>query len=264
MDLLKRNLAPLTESAWGLIEEQARSALKVNLSARKVVDVEGPKGISYSALPLGRLIVEEKQSSATLKYGLNKIQPLAEVRAEFQLDIWEMDNAERGAEDIDLAPLVASAGEIAAFEENAVYYGLKPAAIEGLKERSAHEPLKRGDSASSLLAAVITGLGKLRQAAVEGPYSLVVPQELWPTLAVVERGYPLPRYLEELTGGKLIVSAKVKDAFLLSTRGGDFRLVLGQDLSIGYGSHDSRSVKLFFSESFTFQVVTPEAVILIS
>jgi uncharacterized linocin/CFP29 family protein len=264
MDLLKRDLAPLTEQAWQQIEEQARAIFKLSLSARKVVDVEGPKGIAYSALPLGRLVLEEKQSSKTLNYGLHKVQPLAEVRAEFELDIWELDNAVRGAEDIDLSAMEASAREIAAFEENAVYYGLKPAAIEGLKDQSAHAALKKGDSASSLLAAVVSGLTELSRSGVEGPYSLVVPEELWPTVAVVERGYPLPRYLQELLGGKVIVGPGAKDVFLLSTRGGDFRLVLGQDLSIGYGSHDSRKVKLFFTESFTFQVITPEAVILIS
>jgi uncharacterized linocin/CFP29 family protein len=264
MNILKRNLAPLTEKAWKRIEEQAQTVFKLRLSARRVVDVEGPRGLDYAALPLGRLVPEEKQSSRTLKYGLHKVQPLTEVRAEFQLDILEMDNAERGAQDIDLAALIASAGEIAAFEEKAVYYGFEPGAIEGLKKQSSHEPLKKGDSASSLLSAVISGLERLRGGGVEGPYSLVVPDKLWPTLAVMERGYPLPRYLRELLGGQLVVSPSVEDAFLLSSRGGDFRLVLGQDLSIGFGSHDSRTVNLFFSETFTFQVVTPEAVILIS
>lgn len=264
MNLLRKNLAPLTEGAWRQIEEQAKTVFRLNLSARRVVDVEGPNGLDYTALSLGRLVLEEKQSSQSLKYGLYKVQPLAEVRAEFQLDIWEMDNAERGARDIDLTTLIASAGEIAAFEEKAVYYGLKSAAIEGLKERSAHASLKKGEDAPSLLSAVVNGLGTLRGSGVEGPYSLVVPEKLWPTLAVMDRGYPLPRYLKELLGGQLLVSSSVQDAFLLSTRGGDFRLVLGQDLSIGYGSHDSRTVKLYFSESFTFQVVTPEAVLLIS
>jgi uncharacterized linocin/CFP29 family protein len=173
MNILKKNLAPLTEKAWEQIEEQAQTVLKLKLSARRVVDVEGPKGLDYTALSLGRLVLDEKQTGQTLKYGLHKVQPLTEVRAEFQLDIWEMDNAERGARDIDLAALIASAGEIAAFEEKAVYYGLKPAAIEGLKARSAHDPLKKGDSASSFLSAVISGLETLRKNGVEGPYSLV-------------------------------------------------------------------------------------------
>ena len=46
---------------------------------------------------------------------------------------------------------------------------------------------------------------------------------------------------------------------MLSTRGGDFELHLGQDLSIGYLSHDATSVELYFQESLTFLVYTAEA-----
>ena len=46
---------------------------------------------------------------------------------------------------------------------------------------------------------------------------------------------------------------------MLSTRGGDYQLALGQDLSIGYLSHDATSVELYFQESMTFLVYTDEA-----
>ena len=46
---------------------------------------------------------------------------------------------------------------------------------------------------------------------------------------------------------------------LLSTRGGDYELRLGQDVSIGYLSHDADSVQLYFTESFTFAAYTTEA-----
>ena len=46
---------------------------------------------------------------------------------------------------------------------------------------------------------------------------------------------------------------------MLSTRGGDYSLHLGQDLSIGYISHDETSIELYFQESFTFLVQTSEA-----
>jgi uncharacterized linocin/CFP29 family protein len=34
-----------------------------------------------------------------------------------------------------------------------------------------------------------------------------------------------------------------------------------QDISIGYESHDSKTVRLYFSESFAFRVPGPEAVV---
>jgi uncharacterized linocin/CFP29 family protein len=48
---------------------------------------------------------------------------------------------------------------------------------------------------------------------------------------------------------------------VFSQRGGDAELTLGRDMSIGYHSHDERTVRLYFTESFTFRVVGPEAVV---
>ncbi len=59
--------------------------------------------------------------------------------------------------------------------------------------------------------------------------------------------------------GEIIWAPAIDGAFLLSTRGGDFELRLGQDLSIGYLSHDADTVQLYFQESLTFLVYTAEA-----
>jgi uncharacterized linocin/CFP29 family protein len=53
----------------------------------------------------------------------------------------------------------------------------------------------------------------------------------------------------------------VKGAVVLSQRGGDFALESGQDLSIGYDSHDGEVVRLYLEESFSFHVATPEAAV---
>ncbi len=59
--------------------------------------------------------------------------------------------------------------------------------------------------------------------------------------------------------GEIVWAPAIDGAFLLSTRGGDFELRLGQDLSIGYLSHDTDTVQLYFQESLTFLVYTAEA-----
>jgi uncharacterized linocin/CFP29 family protein len=53
-------------------------------------------------------------------------------------------------------------------------------------------------------------------------------------------------------------------ALLLSCRGGDYELHIGQDLSIGYLDHDADSVRLYFTESFTFSAYTSEASVAIT
>ena len=46
---------------------------------------------------------------------------------------------------------------------------------------------------------------------------------------------------------------------VLSIRGGDFELVVGEDFSIGYLSHDAATVTMFIEESMTFRLLSPQA-----
>jgi uncharacterized linocin/CFP29 family protein len=48
---------------------------------------------------------------------------------------------------------------------------------------------------------------------------------------------------------------------VLSQRGDDFELIVGQDFSIGYLEHSAKTVRFYLQESFTFRVLSPEAAI---
>ncbi len=260
MDILRKSLAPITTEAWEEINDTAVDVFTSVLSGRKFLDVEGPKGWNYAALSTGRINVPAAQKGK-VKYGINQVLPLVEVRIPFELNIWELDNVARGAEDIDLDALEDAAREVAQFEEKAIYEGFKAAGITGLKNSSDYDPIPFPDAAEDILTAVSLGVSQMKTAAIEGPYSLVLNTERWQKVNSFIRGYPLRKQLENLLGGSIILAPYVKESFLVSERGGDFRLVLGQDLSIGYESHNNKSVQLYFTESFTFQVIDPAAVI---
>lgn len=261
MDILKRSLAPITLEAWTEIDNQARQTLIAVLSARKIVDVKGPLGWNYAAVPLGRLEVPPGQKHEEVRYGIHKVLPLLEIEAPFELDIWEVDNIVRGAQNIDLSALEAAAHKVAQFEEQAIYYGFPQAGIVGLKDATHHTGFAMSNDPQSILEQVTRGLTAFIQHSIEGPYALVVNPEIWLHLSTYISGYPLKKHLEEQLGGPVILSPSIQDAFLVSTRGGDMQLVLGQDIGIGYRRHDKTNVSLYFTESFTFQVLVPEAII---
>ena len=48
---------------------------------------------------------------------------------------------------------------------------------------------------------------------------------------------------------------------LFRSRGGDFALHIGQDVSIGYLSHSDSVVRLYLQETFTFLLLTAEAAV---
>ena len=59
--------------------------------------------------------------------------------------------------------------------------------------------------------------------------------------------------------GDIIWAPPIDRAFVLSTRGGDFDLQLGTDVSVGYLSHDAETVELYLQETLTFLCYTAEA-----
>jgi uncharacterized linocin/CFP29 family protein len=74
-------------------------------------------------------------------------------------------------------------------------------------------------------------------------------------------GYPLPKHLRQILEGPLVWAPGLDSAVVVSQRGGDFQLDVGQDLSIGYSHHDADTVSLYLEESFTFRVLEPDAAI---
>ena len=58
--------------------------------------------------------------------------------------------------------------------------------------------------------------------------------------------------------------AAIEGGFVLTSRGGDFELDIGQDISIGYSSHSSTAVELYFLETFTFRLLTTEAAVVLA
>jgi uncharacterized linocin/CFP29 family protein len=264
MNILKKSLAPVTDRAWEEINEQAKKVFSSNLSARHFVDIDGPKGLQFASVARGELILQEKKGNDKVNYGIHAVQPLVEVRAPFELNIRDLDNLERGAKDVPLDNLEKAARSIARFEEQAIYDGLNEAGIEGLKASSSFGALSFSAKPEEIMHAVARGIAEMRNAAVEGPYTLVMDMKRWEKLSSIIEGYPFRMQLENLLGGEIILAPQIKGTYLVSEMKGNFTLTVGQDLSIGYEGHDRQKVYLYFTESFTFQVHEPSAILLIN
>ncbi len=259
MDFLKRQLAPITEEAWHGIDERAREVFKSVLTARKVVHVDGPKGLDHTAIPEGRLSILE-ENPEDVSTGLYKVKPLVETRTEFTLNRWEMDNLTRGARDVDLEPLEEAARKAALFEESAIFNGYAKGQIEGLVQ-VANKTLEFGQDASSIMDAVTDGVLTLQANFVTTPLTLVAGEKAWHQINHEAGAYPLYRQIRELIEGDIMFSPAVEGALLLPYDHEDLELSLGIDFSIGYQEHDSKEVKLYIAESFTFRVLDPDLVV---
>jgi uncharacterized linocin/CFP29 family protein len=263
MDLLKRELAPVLPEAWGQIDDEARRVLELHLAGRKLVDFSGPHGWKCGAVNTGRLELIDRGLAPDVPTAVRVVQPLVEIRSPFKLPILELDYTGRGANDLDLDPVIDAAKRVARAEDSAIFHGWKPAQITGIIEASPHAPVKVR-SVLEWPRAIAHAKEVLRSAGATGPYALALGAASYDELSVdTEDGYPLRRRIEgTLIDGPLVWAPALRGgAVLLSTRGGDFELTVGQDLSIGYTSHSRDIVELYVTESFTFRVLEEKAAI---
>jgi uncharacterized linocin/CFP29 family protein len=261
MDLMKKNLAPIADEAWDEIEKQAQITLKGNLSARGLVDFDGPHGWKKASVNLGRAKLAESGVIEGVLFGKRDVQPLIETRVNFALDLKDLDDVERGLKTPDLEPLIAACRKAAQFEEKAVYLGFEKGGIAGIFKSSEHTPIKIKNEAKSFAKSIEEAVVALQKGGIGGPHNLVLGTALYQTLMEGESGYPLKKRVDDIIRGKIAWSPALKGGALISGRGGDFIFTVGQDLSLGYAGHTAEKVNLFIAESFTFQVIEPKAAI---
>jgi uncharacterized linocin/CFP29 family protein len=263
MNHLLRPLAPISDSGWKLLDEEARERLLPALAARKLVDFSGPHGWSYSATNLGRTSPLASAPREGVTGVQRRVLGLVELRSHFAIALAELRAADRGAEDADLEELDNAAHRIAIAENRAVFHGWQEASIAGIAELSPHEPMELGDLADGYPRPVAGAVERLLCSGIGGPYALALGGEQYRHVVETAEhgGYPLLDHLRKILEGPIVWTPGLKGAVVLSLRGGDFQLESGQDLSIGYESHDEQVVRLYLEESISFRVATPEAAV---
>jgi uncharacterized linocin/CFP29 family protein len=263
MNHLLRELAPITDGGWDQLQDEARRQLVSALAARKLVDFSGPHGWQYSATNLGRVETLKAPVVEGVAPTRRRVLPLVEPRVAFSVARAELHDIARGAEDPDLGGLEDAARRIALAENVAVFQGWEEAGITGMTGASPHEPIPLSDDLTACPGHIARAVELLLRSGVSGPYGLALSPEVYK--GVVETtehgGYPLFDHLRKILDGPLVWAPGVDGAIVASMRGGDFLFDCGQDIAIGYDSHDSEGVELYFVESFSFRVVTPEAAV---
>lgn len=156
-----------------------------------------------------------------MPWGVRAVVPLIEIRVPFELPMMELDNASRGAV-LDLPTVVSAAEEAAHAEDTAIFNGFKTGGVEGIIPSSPHP-------------------------------AIAIPDDY--------ADYPSIVGVEHFLDGPMVLAPKVDGGVLLSHRGGDFQLSVGQDLSDGYAGRDKDTVHLYLTESFAFRALDRAAAV---
>jgi uncharacterized linocin/CFP29 family protein len=260
---LLREPAPLSDTAWKLVDDEARQRLSLKLAARRLVDFSGPHGWERSATNLGRKRRLTDHPWEGVWMAQREVLPFVELHAPFTVAREELQDADRGARDLDLVALDEAANRFALAENGVVFHGWEAAGVRGIAEAAPHDPIALGDRCERYPRHVAMAVERLLSAGIGGPYGLALgPAPYTRVLETSEHGgYPLLDHLRKILDGPLVWAPGAGGGVVLSLRGGDFLFESGEDVSVGYDRHDADVVHLFLVESFSFRIVTPEAAV---
>lgn len=268
-DHLLRDKAPIPVTAWKAIDDEARERLTSLLAGRRLADWGGTAGWNTSSVSTGRSTRLDGPPPGVKADGvrarLRRVQPLAEFRVPFTVSRDEVDDIQRGAQNPEFDDLARAAREAAEIENRAMFHGWPDASIEGIVDSSPYDALSLDDHTDRYPGAVARAVDVLRQGGIEGPYALAIAPEGFTRIAETAEhgGYPLFDHLTRILGGQILRAPGLDGALVVSQRGGDFVLDVGQDLAIGYADHDAAEVHLYLEESFTFRVTEPDAAVVL-
>jgi uncharacterized linocin/CFP29 family protein len=270
-DHLLRDLAPIPARAWEEIQTEARDRLTAQLAARRLTDFSGPHGWQEDRLSVGRTAdiagPQGEAAAAEVRVAQRRVLPYAEIKVPFSVSRREIDDIQRGATDAELGDLDRAAHVAAITENRAVFHGWPAAGITGLVDASGYPQVMLGDDCQTYPTVVAQAVDRMRARGIGGPYALAIsPARYTRIVETTEHGgYLLVDHLTRVLGrGEVIWSPGLDGALVLSQRGGDFVLAVGQDWSVGYTAHDADSVQLYLEETLTFRSVEPDAVTVLS
>src|SRR5580700_10741156 len=190
MNNLHRELAPISDAAWAQIEEEATRTLKRHLAGRRVVDVQGPAGVSLSAVGTGHLRKILTPSKGILARQ-REVKALVELRVPFDLDRHAIDDVERGANDADWQPAKDAAERIAVAEDRAIFDGYAAADIQGIRQGTSNPIIPLPADVAHYPGAIAKALSQLRLVGVNGPYSVLLGADAYRALSAAgDHGYP--------------------------------------------------------------------------
>src|ERR1700690_4338921 len=261
MNNLHRELAPVSDAAWAQIEEETTRTLKRYLAGRRIVDVPSPGGIALPGVGTGHLKPISAPAEGIIARQ-REVKPLVELRVPFELSRTAIDDVERGSNDSDWQPLKDAAERIALAQDRAIFDGYDAAGIQGIRQGTSNPTIPLPAVVADYPAAIARALSQLRLAGVNGPYSVLLGADAYAALgAADDHGYPVLQHIKLLVNEDIIWAPAITGAVVLTTRGGYFDLHIGQDISIGYLGHSDTAVRLYLQETFTFLMLTSEAVV---
>lgn len=262
LEFLQRADAPFGAATWARIDETVVAAARSQMTARRLLDVEGPYGLGLKVLTGTDL----EQAGGV---GLSASIPVPTLRESFAIPIRDIANFEQTGIPFPLAPVAQAAVAAARREDELIFRGLPDLGIPGLLTvpGTSRTPLKAWAEPGAAFEDVLAAVNKLDAAGFPGPYALALAPVRYNQLFRVYAGSQQTEYqqLQMLVTGGIVKAPVLEDGGVLVAVGPQFiSIVIGQDLATGFVGPAGDAYEFILMESLVLRPARPEAVCIIA
>lgn len=260
MRYLNREQAPVPGELWERIDKAAVAAAQALLTGRRFLDLEGPYGVGLTSVEIGADFYCREPARDEAGAVASRAISVPMIRKRCALSVRQVEAALTMGQPLGLTEIEDAAEAVARREEEFIYYGEEKFGLEGLLTARGGNEVQCGDwsAVEQALEDVLGAVGALEQGGFRGPYALAVSPALYNNLFRRYEGTDMLQ-LEHLK--RLcelgVYKAPIEGAVLVDRHVG--RLILAQDLMVGYSANDGIHYQLFVSESIVLVVQEPRA-----
>jgi len=254
-------IAPFGPELWKAIEEAAVSSARSMLSARRILNVEGPHGLGLTVVETGNEESLPSRDEDGAKTVISRLSPVPFIYQPFVLSTRLIAATTEMHQPLNMKPVEDAAQAVAVREEELVYSGHPDQQLPGLLTVKGRNTHTGGDwtNLDRVLDDLIAAINILDAKGYRGPYGLALAPAFYNNLF---RNYPGSellqiRHIERLcTRG--IVKAAIAGGVVVAPDVGP--IVLGQDLQVTYVDPGPAHYNFVVSESLALKIDAPDAI----
>lgn len=260
-DYLGRDDAPFGEDVFARLDEIVVSVAKAQLSARRILEIEGPYGFALKSVPLN----DEVVSDGDVKVLSSPTLPLPLIETGFRLSARDLATFEATGFSLDTESVARAAMAAAEAEDALVFEGEKKLGISGLLTVEGALSVKLGnlDEIGTAANDIIAALTTLDRAGFHGPYLLALAPELYNLLyRLLPQNFQTEmQYIESIVGSKVVKAAGIKKGGVLLAEGRQYAsMVIGQDMSAGFVGPSGPDYEFKIIESIAPRIRVPASI----
>lgn len=260
-DYLTRDDAPFGDDLFDKLDDVVASVAKAQLSARRLLDIEGPYGLALKSVPLNDAVVSDGDVQVLSSQAL----PVPLIQTSFCLSARDLANYEETGLALDTEAVARAAISAARAEDTLLFEGSKQLGLSGVltADGSLSVPLGNWDEPGPAGSDTIAALTALDKAGFHGPYMMALAPELYNKLyRLLPQGFQTEmQYLESIVGSKIIKAPGIKSGGVVLAEGKQFAsIVIGQDMSVGYIGPQEADFEFKIVESIAPRIRVPAAI----